>query len=149
MKYDIFSKSQQNNPMGNNALLEQLLAQKYGNDPQYQAMLSMFQQSSEGRDEDSVLKEEADKLKGQLSRANTQLKQLSVAITELESEVQSMQTFQEDLAHALGACVFCWGHDPSCRGCRGRGKPGAYEPDAELFQQYVAPALRRRNTLAN
>lgn len=41
------------------------------------------------------------------------------------------------LAAGLGACGICWGDDPACLGCRGRGRPGMVRPDphirAELF----------------
>lgn len=36
------------------------------------------------------------------------------------------------LAAALGACGLCWGEDPSCRLCRGRGRPGMVRPDPHL-----------------
>lgn len=46
------------------------------------------------------------------------------------------------LAAALGACD-CWGEDPGCPGCGGRGSPGWEPPDPELYAEYVAPAVRR------
>ncbi|WP_116948896.1 hypothetical protein [Jiangella endophytica] len=47
------------------------------------------------------------------------------------------------LAAALGACV-CWGQDPGCPVCAGRGGSGWSDPDRELYAEYVAPAVRRR-----
>lgn len=46
------------------------------------------------------------------------------------------------LAAALGACD-CWGSDVTCPICRGEGRCGWAEPDAELFDEYVAPAAAR------
>jgi hypothetical protein len=46
------------------------------------------------------------------------------------------------LAAALGACD-CWGQDPHCAVCSGEGRSGWTEPDADLFAEYVEPALSR------
>lgn len=46
------------------------------------------------------------------------------------------------LAAALGACA-CWGHDPGCAVCAGRGGSGWRDPDLELYAEYVAPAVQR------
>ena len=50
--------------------------------------------------------------------------------------------YGDRLAAALGACPACWGEDPSCRWCRGRGAPGALAPDPEEFTTWVVPAVR-------
>jgi len=46
------------------------------------------------------------------------------------------------LASALGACE-CWGDDTDCRRCAGLGTSGWLEPDADLFQLFVGPAVER------
>jgi hypothetical protein len=46
------------------------------------------------------------------------------------------------LAAALGACD-CWGNDPGCRSCSGEGVPGWRLPDAQLYDEFVAPAVAR------
>ncbi len=46
------------------------------------------------------------------------------------------------LAAALGACE-CWGDEPSCRACGGRGTTGWMPPDPDLYAEYVTPAVRR------
>jgi hypothetical protein len=51
------------------------------------------------------------------------------------------------LAAALGACV-CWGRDPGCPVCAGRGGAGWTDPDLELYAEYVAPAVQRRAAAA-
>jgi hypothetical protein len=49
------------------------------------------------------------------------------------------------LASALGACE-CWGDDTECRRCAGLGASGWLEPDADLFQMFVGPAVERLST---
>jgi hypothetical protein len=46
------------------------------------------------------------------------------------------------LAGALGACD-CWGLDATCRWCHGEGSSGWEEPDVDLFQLFVGPAVER------
>jgi hypothetical protein len=46
------------------------------------------------------------------------------------------------LGAALGACE-CWGEDPGCAICGGQGSAGWVPPDPELYEEYVAPAVRR------
>ncbi|KGN39944.1 hypothetical protein [Knoellia aerolata] len=46
------------------------------------------------------------------------------------------------LASALGACD-CWGLQDDCVVCKGKGEPGWVQPDVELFQVFVGPAVAR------
>jgi hypothetical protein len=46
------------------------------------------------------------------------------------------------LAAAVGACE-CWGEDPDCPICSGRGSAGWTVPDVRLYQDYVEPAIQR------
>jgi hypothetical protein len=46
------------------------------------------------------------------------------------------------LAAALGACD-CWGLRAECRLCQGRGSAGWIQPDPELFEEFVRPAVSR------
>jgi hypothetical protein len=46
------------------------------------------------------------------------------------------------LAAALGACE-CWGLRAECDLCQGRGSAGWAEPVAELFYEFVGPAIAR------
>jgi hypothetical protein len=65
-------------------------------------------------------------------------------------ELEELRERNDILATALGACYLCWGEDPACEICRGRGRPGASMPNGELFTKLVIPAarrLRRRDTL--
>lgn len=48
------------------------------------------------------------------------------------------------LAAALGACE-CWGLRASCDMCWGHGSAGWIQPDPELFDELVQPAIARRS----
>ena len=61
----------------------------------------------------------------------------------LELELERFQEINDTLAAALGACEACWGDDPDCEACRGRGGPGSLPPDRALFERLVMPAVRR------
>lgn len=63
----------------------------------------------------------------------------------LRAELARAHDLLDDLAAALGACAACWGADESCRACRGRGSPGWRIPDHALFDEIVAPAVKRRS----
>ena len=64
-------------------------------------------------------------------------------VARLELELERLQEINDILAAALGACEFCWGDDPECEICHGRGGPGSRRPDRDLFERLVTPALRR------
>lgn len=61
----------------------------------------------------------------------------------LVEDLRAAQTTGDTLAAALGACYLCWGEYPRCEHCGGAGRPGWCEPDAELYAEYVAPAVAR------
>lgn len=46
------------------------------------------------------------------------------------------------LASALGACD-CWGLQTDCMVCKGKGSSGWAQPDVELFQVFVGPAVEK------
>ena len=46
------------------------------------------------------------------------------------------------LAAALGACE-CWGLRADCDLCQGQGLAGWTQPDPELFEEFVRPAIER------
>jgi hypothetical protein len=64
----------------------------------------------------------------------------------LLAEIKELRNRCDDLALALGACALCWGKDPECRACRGRGRPGFAVPDGKLFVEFVLPAVRLLKT---
>jgi len=68
--------------------------------------------------------------------------ELKEQIQNLQTEIKTLRDRCDLLASTVGACCLCWGQDPDCRACRGRGKPGYAIPDEVLFGEYVLPALR-------
>ena len=60
-----------------------------------------------------------------------------------ERIIEALTDKLDMLACALGACPGCWGSRDPCEACggHGRGAPGAFLPDPECFDTYVAPVL--------
>lgn len=130
--------------MEQNQLFQQLLEQQARDNPQLQAMMALMEQMKAGNSEkESRAERELIACRTRLSKAASRIKQLTEEVEELLEEISALEHFEEDLSQALGACTFCWGEDPTCRGCRGRGKPGSFEPDPALFEKFVLPAFRR------
>jgi multidrug efflux pump subunit AcrA (membrane-fusion protein) len=63
-------------------------------------------------------------------------------VEELKADLDSLRTMLDGVAAALGACPSCWGEDPTCRWCRGRGGPGSMPPDPDGFDRLILPAVR-------
>lgn len=63
-------------------------------------------------------------------------------LVRMKRELEYYRKANETLAEALGAC-FCWGEEPSCEVCQGRGQPGFNRPVTELYERWVLPASRR------
>lgn len=62
-----------------------------------------------------------------------QLENLLQENRQLLEENRKLWEKLDGLAEALGACAECWGEDPACRRCRGRGRPGYYLPDTDFL----------------
>ncbi len=71
------------------------------------------------------------------------LSQLRKKIDNMRMELEDLRERNDTLAAALGACYLCWGEDRECPECNGKGRPGFFTPDTELFTEFVAPALNR------
>ena len=131
--------------MNGNPMLEQMLMQQFGDDPQMQAIFSMMQQRQSDRTngEAGELEEkqvELEHCQARFKKAVTLIERQKKVIAQLQHQLEQLDGFQEDLALALGACTLCWGEDAACRACRGRGKPGIFQPDETLFNAWVLPA---------
>lgn len=63
-------------------------------------------------------------------------------VAKVQRLLQNMSDRNAFLAGALGACE-CWGADPGCDRCAGRGAPGAYPPDPDAFAALVLPLAQR------
>ena len=60
----------------------------------------------------------------------------------LSAELRVLKERNDVLAATLGACCLCWGQDPECRFCRGRGRPGFTTPDESRIGEFVIPAIQ-------
>jgi hypothetical protein len=136
--------------MEQNQALDQMFAEYLSENPKFQAMYSMMQQMKASRESNfeaktpSMEARELAAYKAKLAKASAKIRQLTLEVEELQEELSESDRFEEEIANALGCCSFCWGEDPTCRACRGKGKPGTFEPDQALFEQYVVPILRRQ-----
>ena len=140
--------------MEQHQLMEQLISQYGADNPRFQQMLAMMQQqqSNAAQQEEigiaenppSSVERELATFKNRLAKATSKIRHLTAEVEELNEGLDAMVRFSEDLANAVGACTFCWGEDPACRACRGRGKPGVFEPDKALFERFVLPAWHRQ-----
>jgi hypothetical protein len=65
-----------------------------------------------------------------------------VIVTERWADDQAPTDINLLLAAALGACE-CWGQSTHCDLCQGYGSAGWTEPDPDLFDEYVRPAIDR------
>lgn len=135
-----------------NALIEQLLQQRFGNDPQMQALMTMFQQQQvieaeyEIKEPDTKpVSEEVAQNKDKLDKARRHIYKLRQRIARLEMQLDQVEETEEEMALALGACVDCWGEDPDCRQCYGKGTSGYLPPDPGRFQRLILPAVKRMN----
>ena len=130
------------------AVMQEVLSQMGDVDPQIKLLASYLAQYSaedssseidpEVSQEDVELYEEEARV--QRSRTERRLRQ---KLKDMYQELQELRERNDMLAEALGACYLCWGDDPICKVCRGRGRPGCFEPDRELCIQFISPAARR------
>ncbi len=74
---------------------------------------------------------------------NRLLSELREKSEQMFQELEVLRTRNDQLASSLGACYLCWGEDPGCQVCGGRGKPGYYVPNRGLFEAFFLPAARR------
>ena len=74
---------------------------------------------------------------------NKERRRLLRRVRGLTEELRFQRGIGDTLALALGACYLCWGDDPECERCRRHGKPGWQGPNQNLFNEYIAPAVRR------
>jgi hypothetical protein len=107
------------------AWLPQLLAMRHAGD-------------SREPDTVAVPQAEHDELREALARAEARQARLERINRRLAGDLDVANCLLSDLAAAFGACGLCWGEDPGCPSCRGRGKPGRFAADTELALRFGA-----------
>lgn len=120
----------QSDPSAARQMLEATIAERSASDPMLAMMMQMM--NSRRPPEDVALEKRA-----RVERVRTH-------VGELRAALASAHELLDDVARAVGACEACWGGDDDCRACRGRGTAGWRVPDEALFDELVAPAVRRR-----
>ncbi|MBF2000369.1 MAG: hypothetical protein IGS38_06580 [Synechococcales cyanobacterium M58_A2018_015] len=116
-------------------------------DPVSRMILSQaFTGNNQETDEDNIDSETGDDTLSRRSRAiqrlRTRFAKMQRQIEDLQQQLEEMEVRNDELAAALGACYLCWGEDPECPECQGKGQPGSIEPEWELFREWVLPAIK-------
>jgi hypothetical protein len=70
-------------------------------------------------------------------------RELNETVSRLYAELDALRKRNDELAAAIGACFLCFGSDPLCPQCAGKGRPGSKLPDGSAYRKFVLPALRR------
>jgi hypothetical protein len=87
---------------------------------------------------DLVVDSMADKLLSFIAKADASAQQ-STGRSTADDELTLRN---QRLARAIGACS-CFGGDPTCANCTGKGRPGWVLPDRAEFEEFIRPALRK------
>ena len=111
----------------------------------------MAQQASQGDNGNGS--SENEKTKGQtkkLLNINLELKKKIQKLIKEKKQILRYLDFFIDVnaafSSAVGACE-CWGGDPDCEKCGGKGVPGYFELDQEQFDYYVRPSFKKHPSL--
>jgi hypothetical protein len=127
-----------------NALLEQLQTQRPDLADSL-ALIRQFQNEKKDREDDNTVMDmgREEKLTALLEKQKDINKGLLYQFRKLERNYQLMIDQMDQFAAAVGACPECWGEDPLCSYCSGRGKPGYFQPNATYFNRYIKPVLSK------
>ncbi len=108
--------------------LQPLLAGRAGSDPLLAALLAQMAETRERHPE---------------QESPPAAPMPSLGADELREAVRAAHASLRYVAQVLGACR-CWGMNPSCADCEGRGAPGFRVPaDESLFLAWIRPGLSR------
>lgn len=116
--------------------LESLLASS-GLDERTRLLLSLMSRNPPA--------EQADEEQDEVAALNERFHRLRRRYRLMRDEYRELQHRNTVLSRALGACPNCWGEEPRCAQCLGRGRPGAFRCDPELFDAIVAPVIADRS----
>lgn len=122
-------------------MMSKLFEQLGSDDPTMAMMLQMMQsqqQAAAGADEDPVAISK--ELEVRLSETEEELARVRADAKRLLAAHRISVERLSELSAALGACGLCWGEDPDCLGCRGRGHIGMIRPDTEIRARLLGPA---------
>lgn len=124
---------------GDAASLMQALLEKSGTiDPRKLAVLEMLQHQA-GQTNGMPSKPG----QGNGSAVRRAKRRIRFLEEKLEDALETIDMF----ADALGACPECFGTNSRCPECRGRGQPGAFEPDRDLYNEWIRPAVQNHQSI--
>ena len=117
----------------------QLMQDLAASDPRMAMLIQLMQAQRRQPADDIDAPNERDEtileLRARLDAAEAQLARMTHIARQLRDAGRIASGRLGRLAAALGSCGMCWGEDPGCRGCRGRGRPGMVRPDPEMRAQ--------------
>ena len=108
------------------------------------ALIRQFQKTKKENNEDAANDDEVDRsleLETLFEKQKNINKNLLQNYEQLKQNYQSLLGQLDDIAEAIGACPHCWGEESNCNYCRGRGKPGYFQPDQAQFDMYIKPVI--------
>lgn len=118
-------------------------------DPKMQMLAQLMQQNQENTaTEDDDQSSKIRKLVAHIKKQAAFLKRLEQSNQKMKKKVNYLVEnlnyrleVNDLLAGAVGACPECWGEEPDCKQCHGRGHPGTLAIDRTSFESIVLPAL--------
>lgn len=132
------------------ALLMSQLGNQAASDPKMAALSWLLSQRRPAPEIDGEA-EETGEARAEAARARAaaraerarRIRELRALVKRTWVELEALRERNDTLAAALGACHLCFGTDPLCSACAGRGRPGSRPPEPAAYREYVLPALRR------
>jgi hypothetical protein len=123
-------------PAMNPVLMEQLAARLAGGsqDPLVGALVTSMMEGQGGEEDQDDERER---------REQTAVARMKASIRRLRADLRAANEMLRIISDVFGACELCWGEDPSCPRCRGKGQPGSAFPVREDVLRWVEPALNR------
>ena len=107
------------------------------------ALIRQFQKEKEDQKQvdSDVDSEKLEKLAALFEKQRSINKNLLHQYHKLEHNCGMLMDQLDEIAEAIGACPRCWGADPDCSYCLGKGKPGYFQPNMDHFARYIKPVL--------
>jgi hypothetical protein len=122
-------------------MMSKFMEQLGDGDPQLAMMVQMMQHQQQSvADPDDDYEAKCKELEIDLAHTQQNLDSVRAEGKRLLAAHKIAVGRLSDLAAALGACGLCWGEDPDCLGCRGRGHVGMIRPDPEIRARLLGPA---------
>lgn len=136
-----------NAPLDPLALLQQQLGGQAQGNPQIAQVLMLMEQRRKEQAQAAEALEQEPAQDDESDSGEAASHQVDETVRQVYAELDALRARSRAFAAAVGACAACFGEDPLCSECGGRGTPGRRAPDPDAFRQYVLPALRRAQSV--